>query len=268
MVVFLEGLLWLLRFAVGASIFSFLHVVACRLPIGESVVRGRSHCPGCGRTLSAAELIPCISYVVQGGKCRGCGGRIPVRYLGMELAGGVAFVWCCWFFDQGKGGCGLASGGEVICIEGLWGFLYLGILAVVALIDWDTRIIYDRFHIGIALLGIAAVWLFPEHGLVDRLIGLAVVSVPMFVLALAVEGAFGGGDIKLMAVSGFLLGWRAVLFAAFVGLAAGGVYCIVMLAAGRISRKEQIAFGPFLAVGLAAALFWGDAAAGWYLSLL
>lgn len=268
MIVMLNGLLWLLRFAMGASIFSFFQVVACRLPIGESVVRGRSHCPGCGRVLTAAELIPCISYVVQGGKCRGCGGKIPVRYLGMELAGGAAFVWCCWFFGREQGGGGGLSGSGVISPAGLWGFLYLGILAMAALIDWDTRVIYDRFHIGIVLLGLAALWLFPEHGLADRLIGAAAVSVPMFVLALAVSGAFGGGDIKLMAASGFLLGWRAVVFAMFVGLLLGGAYCIGMLAAGRVSRKEQIAFGPFLALGLAASLFWGDAAVGWYLSLL
>lgn len=61
------AVLWLLRFALGASIFSFLGVVIWRLPRGESVVKGRSHCPACGRTLSAAELVPCLSFLVQGG---------------------------------------------------------------------------------------------------------------------------------------------------------------------------------------------------------
>ena len=73
------AVLWLLRFALGASIFSFLGVVIWRLPRGESVVKGRSHCPACGRTLSAAELVPCLSFLVQGGRCRGCGARIPAR---------------------------------------------------------------------------------------------------------------------------------------------------------------------------------------------
>ena len=67
------AVLWLLRFALGACVFSFLGVVVWRLPRRESVVKGRSHCQVCGRTLSAAELIPCLSYLLQGGKCRGCG---------------------------------------------------------------------------------------------------------------------------------------------------------------------------------------------------
>ena len=75
------AVLWLLRFALGACVFSFLGVVVWRLPRRESVVKGRSHCPVCGRTLSAAELIPCLSYLLQGGKCRGCGAKIPARFL-------------------------------------------------------------------------------------------------------------------------------------------------------------------------------------------
>ena len=73
------AVLWLLRFALGACVFSFLGVVVWRLPRRESVVKGRSHCPACGRTLSAAELLPCLSFLLQGGKCRGCGAKIPAR---------------------------------------------------------------------------------------------------------------------------------------------------------------------------------------------
>lgn len=82
------AVLWLLRFALGASIFSFLGVVIWRLPRGESVVKGRSHCPACGRTLSAAELVPCLSFLAQGGRCRGCGARIPARDFWLEVLGG------------------------------------------------------------------------------------------------------------------------------------------------------------------------------------
>ena len=82
------AVLWLLRFALGACVFSFLGVVVWRLPRRESVVKGRSHCPVCGRTLSAAELIPCLSYLLQGGKCRGCGAKIPARDFWIEVLGG------------------------------------------------------------------------------------------------------------------------------------------------------------------------------------
>ena len=177
-----------------------------------------------------------------------------------ECLGGLAFLCCCAWFGYGEAG--------LLSLRGLLAFAYLAILMAVAGIDWDTRIIYDRFHIAIMVLGAAALWLFPEHGFFDRLIGAAAVSLPMLVLTLCVEGAFGGGDIKLMAASGFLLGWKAIIAAMFLGLISGGLYCVWMLAKGRLSRKDRFAFGPFLAAGLAASFFFGDAAAQWYLSIL
>ena len=143
----------------------------------------------------------------------------------------------------------------------------MGILTVVAFIDWNTKIIYDRFHIAIVLLGIAAVWLFPEHTLTDRLLGAVIISAPMLILSLLIPGAFGGGDIKLMAASGWLLGYRAMIPAIFIGILTGGIYCIWMLARGKMTRKDRFAFGPFLAIGLAAACICGDQMLEWYLSV-
>lgn len=260
MIVVLSGILWLLRFTVGACVFSFFNVVICRLPAGESVVRGRSHCPSCGKILTAKELIPCVSYLWQRGKCRGCGGKISGRYFWVEFTGGLLFVLCGVSFGFGRSG--------LLSLQGLLAFAYLGILTMVAWIDWDTRTIYDRFHIGIGLLGIASLWLFPGHSLADRLMGAVVIALPMLALAFLIEGAFGGGDIKLMAVSGFLLGWRAVVVAMFLGLITGGVYCIWMLVKKRLARGDSFAFGPFLAIGLGAAFFWGDKLADWYLAFL
>lgn len=147
-------------------------------------------------------------------------------------------------------------------------FAYLGILLVVALIDWDTQMIYDRFHILILLLGIVSMWLFPEHGIRDRIIGAAVIAVPMLVLSLAIPGAFGGGDIKLMAVSGFFLGTAGIVCAMFFGLLTGGGYGAVMLGNGRLKGSDHFAFGPFLAFGLALSVFCGEHIVSWYLSLL
>ena len=84
-----QALLWLFWFFLGACLFSFAGVVACRLPKGEGALWGRSHCLSCGRILGPAELIPCLSYLLQRGRCRGCGGKIPVRDFGIELLGGL-----------------------------------------------------------------------------------------------------------------------------------------------------------------------------------
>ena len=69
---------------------------------------------------------------------------------------------------------------------------------MVALIDWDTQMIYDRFHIMILILAVFDFLLYPERGIVTRLIGALIISVPMLILALVIPGAFGGGDIKLI----------------------------------------------------------------------
>ena len=116
------AILWILRFALGACIFSFLEVVVWRLPRHESVVKGRSHCPACGRTLTAAELVPCVSYLVQKGKCRGCGSKIPVRDFWVEVLGGACACLSVARF-----------GGE--SVQAALAFAVLGILAVVALIS-------------------------------------------------------------------------------------------------------------------------------------
>ncbi len=260
MIFFLETVLWVIRFFFGACVFSFLNVIVDRLPRGESVVKGRSHCTGCGRVLTPPELVPCVSYLCLRGRCKGCGAVIPVRDFITELIGGFSFIACGLVF-----GCGSLG---ILSLDGTVIFVYMGILMVVALIDWDTQMIYDRFQIAVLLLGLISIWLFPQHGITDRLIGAVIVSVPMLLLTILVPGAFGGGDIKLMAVSGFFLGTSSIVCAMFFGLLTGGGYAAVMLKSGRLGRKDQFAFGPFLAFGLALSVFFGDAIAGWYLSIL
>lgn len=260
MLTIVEAVLWLIRFFFGACVFSFLNVMIDRIPRGESVAGGRSHCTACGRILTPLELIPCISFLCLRGRCRGCGAQIPVRDFVVELFGGAAFMLCSVRY-----GCGSLG---VISLNGAVIFLYLGILVVVSLIDWDTQIIYDRFHIFIVILAVAHLWLFPQHGILDRLLGMVVISVPMLVLSLVIPGAFGGGDIKLMAASGLFLGSAPIVCAMFFGLLTGGGYAAYMLVTGKLDRKAQFAFGPFLSVGLMIAALAGDQIMSWYLGLL
>ena len=237
------AVLWLLRFALGASIFSFLGVVIWRLPRGESVVKGRSHCPACGRTLSAAELVPCLSFLVQGGRCRGCGARIPVRDFWLEVLGGET-------------------------ARAALSFAVLGILTVVAFMDIDTLEIYDRFPALLLVCGAAAQFVFPGPGIKSRLLGCVIVSLPMLLLALVVPGGFGGGDIKLMFGAGFFLGAKLTVVAAFIGILLGGGFGALLLAQKKANRKSQFAFGPFLCIGIAIAMFFGETIEDWYMGLL
>ena len=241
-------------FLLGASIYSFLGVVVCRVPRGESVLRGRSRCDACGKTLSAMELVPCVSFLALRGRCRGCGGKIPLRSFFSELFGGALCVFCAFFFAD----------------EPARGALYFAcacVLSVVALVDFDTMEIWNGSCIALAALGLAAVWVCPETGLVSRLIGALCISVPMLLVALCIPGGFGGGDIKLMAAAGWLLGWKGAVAAAFFALLGGGGYGAILLARRKAGRKTQFAFGPFLAAGILLALFCGSAVMNWYLGL-
>ena len=260
MLIFLESLLWTLRFAFGACVFSFLNVVIYRLPAGERIISGRSHCMSCGHKLSSGELIPLISYIILGRRCKACKERISPRYFIVESIGGAAFCGCAAFFEY--------SDEVLISVSGILVFAFLAVLMAVALIDWDTQIIYDRFHIIILILGIIAIWVFPVTDIKSRIIGLLIISVPMYILTWIIPGAFGGGDVKLVAACGWFLGVKAVVTGTFVGFLAGGTYAVVLLALKKIGRKDHFAFGPFLAAGYAVAVFLGNFLADWYISLL
>lgn len=136
---------------------------------------------------------------------------------------------------------------------------------MIALVDWHIQMIYDRFHIMILILAVLDFMLYPKMGIATRLTGMGIISVPMLVLALAIPGAFGGGDIKLMSVSGLLIGGASMICAMCIGIITGGAYVTLMLVRKRLNKTDQFAFGPFLAFGLATAIFLGDKMAVWYL---
>ena len=252
MLYLLTTLMALLFFLLGACFFSFLNVVVWRLPRGESLVKGRSHCPACGRVLTPWELVPCFSFLALRGKCYNCASKIPTRDFWVEVLGGVLLVGCVLRFSPA---------------QAYLSFALLFILTVVALMDWDTMEIYDRFHLCILACAALSLRLFPEVTLMERLIGCVCVSLPMLVLALVVPGGLGGGDIKLMFALGLYLGWQNTLLAAFFGILTGGAYAALLLARGKAGGKDQFAFGPFLCVGAGTAMFFGEGLIRWYLSL-
>lgn len=186
-----------------------------------------------------------------------CGATTPVRSFFLKCAGGIGFVCCGLRFGTGASG--------LLSLPGLLAFCYLCILLLASLSDLETRRIDDRFQAGIVLVGLLSLRLDMGHTLTERLIGVFAVSLPMLLLSLAASGAFGGGDIKLMASSGFFLGWCGVVVAIILGLFAGGGYALIQLLRKEAGVKDRMAFGPFLAIGLAVALFWGDQIAERYL---
>lgn len=237
----------------GASIFSFLNVVIYRVPRGMSFVKGYSHCPDCDHRLSGLDMIPVFSWMFLRGRCRYCGEKVSSRYTWIEFLGGCIALLCVF-----KIGYNLAA---------VTVFAFLGMLTVVAFVDIDTMEIPNGFVITILIIGLISVGTMPGLSLVERIIGVFSVSLPLTLITLAVPGAFGGGDMKLMAACGLLLGWKLNLVSLFLAVLTGGLYGIYLLLSRKKGRKEHFAFGPFLCMGMFAAIFWGNQLMDWYLGL-
>jgi leader peptidase (prepilin peptidase)/N-methyltransferase len=125
----------------------------------------------------------------------------------------------------------------------------------------------DRLLIALIPLAVGSIWLQPEITLISRVIGMFVVSVPMVVLAVFISGAFGGGDMKLMAVCGFLLGWQYTVLAFFISLLSSGLLTLTFIMRRKSIKGVHVAFGPHLCFGIMAALLYGGNIISWYLRI-
>lgn len=142
------------------------------------------------------------------------------------------------------------------------------ILAFLSAEDLRTMRIPNRMTAAMLIPAVLSCAAEPELFMAKRVTGCGAVSLPMFALTLAIPGCFGGGDIKLMAVCGLLLGVPRIFTAAFIAVVTGGCYAVWLLATGRAGRGEHFAFGPFLAVGVMAALLYGTELLEWYLAFI
>ena len=147
-------------------------------------------------------------------------------------------------------------------------FAFFCILTVVAFLDIETMEIEDGCQIAMVILAAISIFTMPETSLLARLAGALCVSLPMLVLAIVIPGAFGGGDIKLMAACGLFLGWKITLVSAALAILFGGIYGCYLLAAQKADRKAYFPFGPFLCIGMAIGLLYGIRLIDWYLSLM
>ena len=134
--------------------------------------------------------------------------------------------------------------------------VYLMILCRIAYADWKYQIIEPWTHIGILTLACMEMLFRVGVSVQERCLGAVVIAVPMLVSTVLSKGGFGGGDIKLMAVSGFLNGVKVITYAGLLGIILSGIYVSMMLAAGKMGRKDSFAFGPFLVMGIIGMKLW------------
>ena len=244
-------ILYIMIFLIGISIGSFLNVCIYRIPEKEDIVLERSHCMSCGNVLKWYELIPLFSFIVQGGKCRNCKAKLSVQYPLIELLNGLIYVWI--FMAKG-----FQPESILFCI-------CASVLIVISVIDWRTYEIPFGCNIVIGILGIVRVILDLAHWY-DYVIGFFAVSGLFLIIYWITKGrGIGGGDIKLMAAAGLLLGWQNILLSLMIGSIAGSV---IHLALMKIQGKDRVlAFGPYLAFGIFISMLYGNDIITWYLGM-
>jgi len=235
----------------GLALGSFLNVVIARVPAGGSLVHPRSACPGCSAPLAWYDNIPVLSFVALRGRCRACGMRISWRYPIVE--GITAAVLVLAYVAVGPSA------------EFLVACVLLPALIAMTAIDLQHQMIPNAITLPGIPVGLLVNLATGRISWVDSGIGILLGGGLFLVIILASRGGMGGGDLKLGAMLGAFLGWKALLFALFVAIVLGGAIGAVLLATGRRGRKDPIPFGPFLAAGGAMALFWGERAFGWWM---
>lgn len=278
-----ESLVWTVAFlvltaVVGSLIGSFLNVVVYRVPAGKSIVSPPSACPHCGAGIRPWDNIPVVSWIVLRGKCRDCGAPISLRYPLVEAATALLFTGIAlWRLTPLTAD--LESGSALALTAGileLVAFLYLGAISVaLLLIDLDTRrlpnvIVVPGYVVGTVLLGVAALLRWDFTALVSALVGAAVLFAFYFILAVAVPGGMGFGDVKLSGVLGLFLawiGWGALIVGVFSAFLLGGVFSIILMIARRAGRRTAVPFGPWMLVGCWVGVFFGGTIANAYLAL-
>ncbi|MDD2371019.1 MAG: prepilin peptidase [Firmicutes bacterium] len=246
--------LYLLVFIFGLVIGSFLNVLVYRVPKKISIIKGRSYCPSCNHKILDRDLVPVLSYILLGGKCRHCGSKISLRYPIVELSTGLMALGIVFV----KG----------IFLEALVIFALGVILLAISLIDIETMTIPDSLIIAIIPLVILIAWVTGDWNIWGRIIGALIISVPMYISLYFVKDGFGGGDIKLFAVLGLFLGWENMLLTILISSVLGAVIGIIMTK----SKKENISgkhipFGPYICFGAMIAALFGNAIITWYLGL-
>jgi leader peptidase (prepilin peptidase)/N-methyltransferase len=238
----------------GAVIGSFLNVVVYRLPIGQSLVKPRSHCPNCQTPVAPRDNVPLLSWLFLKGKCRHCGETISARYPAVELLTAVCFI-------------------AVVLAQGISADLialipFTAVLIAVTFIDLEHKIVPNKIMAPAAIYGLVTAVAFRTDMLPELLIAGAGAFVFFLVAALIHPKGMGMGDVKLAGVMGLYLG-KLVIPALFIAFLVGSVVGIVLVMRhGMRSRKVGVPFAPFMALGAFVSMLCGQQLIDFYLDNL
>ncbi len=244
-----ELIMFVLIFIYGIVIGSFLNVCIYRIPSKENIATKRSHCMSCNHQLKWYDLVPLISWLTLAGKCRYCKTKISNQYPLVEFINGVGYVLI--FYING------------INVDSILFALCTSALLVLSVIDIRTQEIPVSINIFILVLGIIR-FLINRNDPLEYIFGFFAVSGFLLLLYMITKGrGIGGGDIKLMAVAGLLIGFQSIIVALILGCILGSVIHIFLMVA--LKKGNVLAFGPYLSMGIIISMLYGDKLVNWYL---
>lgn len=242
----------IILYVYGSIFGSFFNVVGLRVPAGKSIVKPRSAC-SCGHQLRATELVPVLSYVFQRGKCRVCKTRISPIYPIIELLTGVLFATAPLVVGWNS--------------ELLVALTLISLFIIITVSDVAYMIIPDKVLLVFAGIFLLERIFIPLEPWWDPLLGAAIGFSVLLVIALISKGGMGGGDIKLFALIGFVVGVKTLIVAFFLSTLLGAVIGLVGMALGLVKKSKPIPFGPFIAVGTMLAYYYGDSLIRAYINI-
>ncbi len=245
----------------GLLVGSAINAIVWRLYIGRSWVKGRSECPECHHVLAAKDLVPVVSWLALGGKCRYC--RAPIKdHPIVELVTALVF--------------GLSA--AVLAPIGVWSWVLFGLWLVILtlliiLAVYDTRWMLLPDKIMVPAIGLGLMYVVLQMVQTQSLeagrgpLAAALIGGSIFYgLAIATKGrAMGGGDIKLVFLMGFLLGLKGLALALLLAFNSAALVGLALIATHRKRRRDQIPFGPFLVAATIVAFLYGRPIVDWYL---
>lgn len=236
----------------GIIIGSFLNVCIYRVPKKESIVVVPSHCMSCGEHLKWYDLVPLVSFLFLGGKCRYCKTEISWQYPLIEAMNGIGYAILV-----------IVNGFNMVTI--LFCLCTSALLAL-SVIDFRTYEIPVAFNIFIGILGIIRL-LTDISQWQNYVIGFISVGGFLYLLYVITNGrGIGGGDVKLMAVAGLLLGWKLIILSLGIGCVLGSVIHLTLM---KVKNKDRVlAFGPYLSMGIYISMVWGEPLIEWYMGML
>lgn len=242
----------------GLILGSFLNVCIYRIPLKKSIITPPSSCPHCKEKIRFYDNVPVISYIWLLGKCRYCRHPIPFHYPIVELISGLISV--ALFLQYGLG---------------YQYFLFLSFaasLVIISFIDLHHKIIPDVISLSGIFVGLAMSFFLDHISWMDSLIGIIAGGGSLFLVAIVFEKltgkeGMGGGDVKLLAMIGAWMGWRALPFIILISSLTGTIIGGGSLLLARQGLRARIPFGPFLALGALIYLFFGQRLISWYFKM-